>query len=175
MQRKCLKCGHINSASTGDALEACPQCGAIYSRVEAALAARAAAGPNSVPARPIPPIQPATQPPAQPAARGTQARTEKELDVADFAEKMRSASLYPTFRSLVKLISLFWMALAVGAAIVAVVVLFKGNGIGRITGVLGGVFSCLFCILVARLTSEMSLMLADLSDAAVRIAAKQEA
>ena len=171
MQRKCLKCGHINSAATGDALEACPQCGAIYSRVEAALAARAAAGPNSVPARPMPP----SQPPAQPTARRPQSRTEKELDVADFAEKMRSASLYPTFRSLVKLISLFWMALAVGAAIVAVVVLFKGNGIGRITGVLGGVFSCLFCILVARLTSEMSLMLADLSDAAVRIAAKQEA
>ena len=118
---------------------------------------------------------PPSQPPAQPTARRPQSRTEKELDVADFAEKMRSASLYPTFRSLVKLISLFWMALAVGAAIVAVVVLFKGNGIGRITGVLGGVFSCLFCILVARLPSEMSLMLADLSDAAVRIAAKQEA
>ena len=105
MQRKCLKCGHINSASTGDALEACPQCGAIYSRVEAALAARAAAGPNSVPARPMPP----SQPPAQPTARRPQSRTEKELDVADFAETMRSASLYPTFRSLIKVFYWFWM------------------------------------------------------------------
>ena len=170
MQRKCLKCGHINSAATGDALEACPQCGAIYSRVEAALAARAAAGPNSVPARPMPP----SQPPAQPTARRPQSRTEKELDVADFAETMRSASLYPTFRSLIKVFYWFWMLLAVIAAIGTLVTLFKGTGSSRIVGGLGGLFMTLFFILVARLTSETSLMLADLSDAAVRIAAKQE-
>lgn len=34
MQRKCLKCGLANPSSTGEPLEACPQCGAIYSRVE---------------------------------------------------------------------------------------------------------------------------------------------
>ena len=41
MQKTCLKCGHVNAAATGDALEACPACGAIYSRVEAAMAAKA--------------------------------------------------------------------------------------------------------------------------------------
>lgn len=43
MQRNCLKCGHVNSQATGDALEECPGCGAIYSRVEASMAARASA------------------------------------------------------------------------------------------------------------------------------------
>ena len=41
--RTCLKCGHVNVASTGDGAEACPQCGAIYSRVEAAMAPKAEA------------------------------------------------------------------------------------------------------------------------------------
>ena len=43
MQKHCLKCGQANPAATGDEMEACPGCGAIYSRVEAAMAARAAA------------------------------------------------------------------------------------------------------------------------------------
>lgn len=37
-QRQCLKCDHINTSADGGALEACPSCGAIYSRVEAAQA-----------------------------------------------------------------------------------------------------------------------------------------
>ena len=40
MQRNCLKCGHINTAGTGEELEACPACDAIYTRVEAAMAAK---------------------------------------------------------------------------------------------------------------------------------------
>lgn len=40
MLETCLKCGHVNNASTGDDAEACPQCGAIYSKVEAAMAAK---------------------------------------------------------------------------------------------------------------------------------------
>lgn len=38
MQRKCLKCEHVHANATGDELEACPPCGAIYTRVEAARA-----------------------------------------------------------------------------------------------------------------------------------------
>ncbi|MEG0149200.1 MAG: DUF4282 domain-containing protein [Comamonas sp.] len=103
-----------------------------------------------------------------------QTKTEAELDVHEFAETMRSGSLYPTFRSLIKVFYWFWMLLAVIAAIGTLVTLFKGTGSSRIVGGLGGLFMTLFFILVARLTSETSLMLADLSDAAVRIAAKQE-
>lgn len=42
MLKTCLKCNHVNPAATGDALEACPACDAIYSRVEAAFAAKPA-------------------------------------------------------------------------------------------------------------------------------------
>ena len=38
MNRTCLKCGNVNAAATGSELEACPVCGAINSRVEAAAA-----------------------------------------------------------------------------------------------------------------------------------------
>lgn len=169
MQRKCLKCGHVNHSATGEALEACPQCGAIYSRVEAALAARAAAGPSSVPARPVSP-----SPSAPSSVQRPQPKTEQELDVHEFAETMRSGSLYPTFRSLVKVFYWFWMLLAVVAGIGTLVTVFIGSGFGRIGGGLAGLFMTLFFILLAKLTSETSLMLADLSDAAVRIAAKQD-
>lgn len=45
MIRTCQKCGHIHPTATGEELEACPQCGAIYSRVAAALMAKSAARP----------------------------------------------------------------------------------------------------------------------------------
>lgn len=40
MLRTCQKCNHANPSATGDALEACPECGAIYSKVAAAMAAK---------------------------------------------------------------------------------------------------------------------------------------
>ena len=43
MLKHCLKCGHANPCATGAELDACPQCGAIYSRVEAAQATQATA------------------------------------------------------------------------------------------------------------------------------------
>lgn len=46
MIETCLKCGHVNNASTGSDLEACPQCGAVYSKVEQAMAAKRAAQPK---------------------------------------------------------------------------------------------------------------------------------
>ncbi|WP_447940119.1 hypothetical protein [Pseudoxanthomonas mexicana] len=45
MQRNCLKCGKSNSHATGDTLEECPGCGAIYSRVEASIATSSAQSP----------------------------------------------------------------------------------------------------------------------------------
>ena len=38
MPRTCLKCSHVNTASTGARDEACPQCGAIYAKLESAMA-----------------------------------------------------------------------------------------------------------------------------------------
>lgn len=168
MHRTCLKCDHINEAATGDAIEACPQCGAIYSRVEAAFATRSKAE-----------LRPAT---ARPTAELTSryrthfrsdaaADEDDYVDVHAFADTLRAQSLYPTFRSLVRVIYWFFILLAAASAIVVLVTLFKGSGVGRIGGVVGGIFMMLFFILIARITSETSLMIADLSDAAVRIAA----
>lgn len=55
MQRKCLKCGHRNPDATGSELEACPSCGAIYSRVEAAFAAKGSVRAAAPPPAPAPP------------------------------------------------------------------------------------------------------------------------
>ena len=71
-----------------------------------------------------------------------------------------------------KLIYWFLIVLAALSALGSLMALFTGSGAGRIGGFIGGVFMSLFFVLIARLTSETSLMLADLSDAAVRIAAK---
>ena len=159
MQRKCLKCAHVNPAATGDALEACPSCGAIYSRVEAAFAARA----NGEQRPPV------VRPMVEPAPRAN-TQIPDDTDVHAFADTLRAESLYPTFRSLVRVFYWFFILLSVIAAIGTLVTLFRGSGIGRIGGTIGGVFMTLFFILIARLVSETSMMMADLSDAAVRIA-----
>ena len=162
MNRTCLKCGQNNAAATGDELEACPACGAIYSRVEAAFSARSAGVDRPQVSR-------------APTSSGFGSRNGRRADDEDihaFAETLRADSLYPTFRSLVKLIYWFLIVLAALSAIGSLMALFTGNGVGRIGGFIGGVFVSLFFVLIARLTSETSLMLADLSDAAVRIAAK---
>lgn len=37
MNRVCRKCSIVNDAATGEPLEACPSCGAIYDRVESSV------------------------------------------------------------------------------------------------------------------------------------------
>ena len=162
MQRKCLKCGHAKSTATGDAMEACPSCGAIYSRVEAAFAARSSGESRA----------PIVRTSTMSSGFGSRQSQSSDIDIHDFAETLRSESLYPTFRSLVKLIHWFFIALAVFSGLGALIALFMGSGASRIGVVIAGIFMTLFFILIARLFSETSLMLADLSDAAVRIAAK---
>lgn len=156
MQRKCLKCNKINDNATGDPLESCPVCGAIYSRVEAAWANREAGA--SPPSR----FGPSSRLPTP------------SVDIATFADAMRRDSLYPTFRSLVRVFYLLWLFLAVCAVVGGLAMLILGTGSMRLWGLIGGAFWAVFFFIVARLTREMSLMLADLSDAAVRMAARQE-
>lgn len=40
MNKTCPKCSHVNTAATGEALDACPACGLIYSRYDEAAALR---------------------------------------------------------------------------------------------------------------------------------------
>lgn len=174
MQRNCMKCGHVNEASTGHELEGCPQCGAIYSRVEEAIA-----NGQFRPAVPRPAVAPELVYPSTEPARATSPavgqapRRSESVDVHEFAESLRSQSLYPTFRSLVKLFYWIWMLLAVITGIGTLITLVMGTGVTRYGGTIGGIFMTIFFVLVARITAEVSLMMADLSDAAVRIAASQ--
>lgn len=162
MLRTCQKCNHANPSATGDALEACPECGAIYSRVAAALAAKAQGAP-------------APTAPAQPASAGAfTGRGSSTGSAGSFAERLRAESLYPTFRGLVRLIFFVWMALAALAFLTAAVALWSGSGIARVGGFIGGVFFAVFFAVVAKVTKEAALMLADLSDAAVHIAARMK-
>lgn len=158
MLKTCLKCGHSNHAASGDPLEACPKCGAIYSRVEAAWGAQptASAHPSAAPAsRPVPTVAPV---PVE--------------SVEEFAIGLRMESLYPTFRSLVQLVYWLFVVLAVACFAGALVGAWTGDGAARVGVFFGGVLMGLLWLIVAKVTREMSLMLADLADAAVRIASR---
>jgi hypothetical protein len=39
-ERQCVKCGHVNIAPTGQAMESCPACGAIYAKALPPMPAR---------------------------------------------------------------------------------------------------------------------------------------
>ena len=163
MKRTCLKCNHVHPNATGDALEACPMCGAIYSRVEAAMAQRAeaAARPPAAPAQAL--AQRAVPPqPARPAPRASSS--------SEYVQQLRSQSIYPTFRSVVGVFAVVGYVLALVVALIAVLTIFKGSiGAGLLE--LAG---ALFILVITRMGKEMSLMVADASDALVRMAARSE-
>lgn len=158
MNKTCLKCGRPNPSASGDPLEACPGCGAIYSRVEAAWGARHAGA--------VPAAAPSAARPAPPVAH------EPAESVQEFTIGLRLESLYPTFRSLVQLVYWLFVVLAVVCFAGALVGAWNSVGAARVGGFFGGVVLGLLFLIVAKVTREMSLMLADLADAAVRIASR---
>jgi uncharacterized membrane protein len=85
---------------------------------------------------------------------------------------MRLESLYPTFRSLVDLVYWVWAVLAMVSFTGALVGAWNGVGAGRLVPLFVGVLLGLFFLIIAKVSRELSLMLADLADAAVRIASK---
>ena len=159
MNRTCLKCGHANAAATGSELEACPACGAIYSRVEAAAAQRGAQ-----PTRPVRAPQTTPSFAAAPAGlRGT------DRDGA-FLDQLRAESNYPTFRSVIGVFTLVGYVLAALTAAGAVFSMAKVNiGAGLL-----GLAVAVFIVIMTRMGKEMSLMVADASDALVRMAARSQ-
>lgn len=159
-QKKCLKCGHTTSYSDAAPL-ACEHCGAIYKKVEAALS-----GP------PTEASQSTTKPTERPGTQSNQAKRSifpnQKPDHKQFAETMRGQSLYPTWRELVKWITFFWYGIAVLALVGTAV--SAGVSMPTYIAFLAGAVIVIF----ARATKELSLMLTDLADAAVRIAAEKE-
>ena len=147
--RHCLKCNHTNPAAAMTSEEACPQCGGIYSRIEAYVKAeKERVGPVS---RSGPPTQaPKPNPVKEP---------ERMVD-AQFVDTMRAQSLYPTFRSLVKLTT--WMLYLVALALVILATNADG-ALAKISTILGAILLAV----IATAAKEAALMMADVSDAAV--------
>jgi len=74
MERTCKKCGARNADAAGEELDACPRCGAIYSKVEKVIALRAKldaqTASNKKSANAIPSVVSPNAAPAIPAQRG---------------------------------------------------------------------------------------------------------
>lgn len=161
--RTCQKCGHANPVATNTDTEACPACGAIYARVEAAIAAgtfraitaRAVAPTVPTPAHAPPPVAPAA-PVAQLAPR--------PVAQTPFIETLRAGSNYPAVRSVAGIFAvigyLVWGLFGlIGAALTMAQ--------GQVGAGLGAMVFCLVMLVLTRLFKELALMVADLSDAAV--------
>lgn len=161
-QKTCRKCGHVAAFEGAEPL-ACSECGAVYAKVEAAMRAVAEARA----ARGAPVASPRVR--AAPPAPG--ARSERDdVDVHAFAERMRGESLYPAWRNIVGIFTMFGYGLAIIFLIGGLVAAFKGS---VAAGVIGMCIALLMAV-VAKVSKELSLMLADLSDASVRMAAQRE-
>lgn len=149
--KKCLKCGHVAQFAEQPPMS-CPSCEAIYAKVEQALQ-------NPLP-RPTPQ-------PQRPVTRFTQA--EPDPSHHNFAETMREESLYPTFRALTNAAYLFMLVIA-AIVLLGGVIAFFNLGVAYL---IGSMIAAIFIYIFARVSRELSLMLADLSDATVRMAANK--
>jgi hypothetical protein len=163
--RTCHKCSHIHPLAQNSDTEACPQCGAIYARVEAALLAgklrsASTSPPSSVDADSV-------MPSAWPTSNG-RPRSPTRGRKTPFIETLRDQSHYPTVRSMLQIFTLvgyvLW-GLGGGAAVIGAIM-------ARQTMLAFGIaFLTLLMIVIIRVSKELVLMLADLSDAAVFTAA----
>lgn len=164
MQRTCVKCGHVNPGATGSDIEACPSCGAVYAKAQAT---------GARPVRRSAPQSGFDAPSGHSGYRHQPGADEDEnlraAQQANFVIDMRAQSLYPTVRALVKWGHWVMMFIAVLVAIG-----------GLMAAKVGGPFALLAALGIAALivlfslaARELSLMLADLSDASVRMAARQ--
>lgn len=157
--KTCLKCGSATPYDDNPPA-ICPDCGAIYAKVEAARAQPVGESSGR-------PREPA---PSRPAPRSIQQRLRHdEPDVHGYAERMREQSLYPAWRKIVGFFTLLGYIVA-ALTLVGGVVAAKGSPMAAIVGVV----SAAVIALLAKVGKELSLMLADLSDATVRLAASRE-
>ena len=148
--KRCLKCGEVSEVEAAPET-ACPACGAVYAKLEAAATA-----------------QPQRSDKAPPPKRQYAKYDAYAID-REFVDQLRVHTLYPTFRRVVNYWYWFGLLFAAGALVTGVLLLFRH---GQIAAGLGSLATGLFFIIAARFGKEVWSMLADLSDAAVRIAQK---
>lgn len=177
----CLKCKHKTPYEGAEPI-ACEACGAVYRKVEEAMmkAGPAAASPSPTPsqgqrssstrsASAAPTSSTTTTAAPQVAPRTNITPLQIDTSVADFVEIMRAESLYPTWRELVKWFT--WLGYAIASILLVSGVFTMLSGSPGAGG--GLVAGAIVVAIVARVWREMSLMVADLADAAVRTAASK--
>lgn len=163
----CKKCGFV-AAFEGHAPLACPNCGAVYAKVEEALQA----GGEVRAAQRAEQSRSAAVPVPMAASSGSRRRGgDAPLDVHAFAKRMRADSLYPTWRQLVVVYKWLGYAAALVLFITGLVMLFSS---GAAAGMIP-LFTGVVVAIVVKAMVELSLMMADMSDANVRMAAQREA
>lgn len=165
-EKTCKKCGHT-ATYNGLEPQSCPACGAIYAKVEEALRAAADARANRNAAAAAA-AQNSRLPSAQ--APGMQRDARGMVDVHAYAAGMRDDSLYPFWRKLVGIVTILGYILAAFLMIVAFITISKASVTAGLVGIVGAIFVAV----MVRVGKEASLMLADLSDASVRLAAHRE-
>lgn len=141
--------------------QSCIECGAVYRKVDEAMQ-QASEGRSSQ--------FPRSSVSAQLSAGRGSVRRPAAVDVHSFAEQMRGESLYPFWRKLVGLATAMGYLVAVMGLIAALITMANGS----VTAGLVGIGAAIFLAIMVRVGKEVSLMLSDLSDASVRVAARSE-
>lgn len=149
MERQCLKCQHVANVP-GLPTDECPQCGAIYTRVEEHLRNKQAGA-----------IAPTPKPQAQ--------RRAQHSTRLSYVEDLRNETLYPTSRWWVNLVHTIITVVCAVGAIGALFVLTKSVAAG-----LAALAVLLVVWLTSRIAKEMCQMIVDLCDASVRTAYQAE-
>lgn len=190
-----MKCGYTRMANLVPVAE-CPRCGAIYAKVAAAVAqgrpvhrvrtsgfgAEAeptlrkmvgmADGPAAISTSPD--VEPSPPPPALLNRPPLPSRPFSLLPASDrrgFVKSLRGESLYATYRTIVN--TAFWLGLVI-AMLAVVVGVMASKDSGTATPVLIAIAAAFGWMVLVVLAREAALMIADLSDAAVRIALAHE-
>ncbi len=149
MERKCLKCQHVANVP-GLPTDECPQCGAIYTKVEAYLQSKQSAAIASL--------------------QKTPANRRSQSDArAAYVEDLRNETLYPTARWSVNLVHTIFTVLCAIGVIGGLFALTKSLAVG-----LTALCVSILLWLTSRIAKEMSQMIIDLCDASVRTAFKAE-
>ena len=184
-EKTCRKCGHTTPYA-GIEPQSCMECGAVYRKVEEALRAAqesAAKVQTQTEMRAQMQAQARAEASEEAHARAQAAQSNSRFaasvldggsDVHTFARYMRNDSLYPVWRKLVELG--LWIGYVAAASIASTSAFLIYNQYKAYDGLWGsgwwGLLAAAALVVIARAGKEVSLMLADLSDASVRLAAR---
>lgn len=149
----CKKCGATAPYVNNLPPITCPACGAVYAKVVDNPARMDSKGPAS--------RRPQSSGFSQTVNGSTRVQGE-----STFITELRANTHYPAFRAVARLSAMV-------IYLVAAVVLIGGLARANLAWAIGGAAVCILLCVLGRLTKEVSMMFADLSDAAVYTASHQ--